>query len=1000
MPSLVLGSARAQFTITLSAAASEPVSVDWFTTDGTALAGRDYEANSGTVVFAPGEVTKTVEVFVHGRTVETEDRVFYVRMLPPVNAILADEVGACVIRVDTTGSQPVMTVVIPKGEKGERGYSAYEIALQNGFVGTEAEWLESLKPDPAEVAEEVAPLLVADNMPVTAKGTENMMPKDTDTLGAFAGRIPYMPQGRKAIAPALLAGVNVVPISAFVGDAINPLAYTGFNVTVRRGAGLYNCDWEFLPDSNEIKITGAQAGDIPIAVNLAIGSGDAAKALFEYDGIRKTLAGWIGSIYAKLDSELGAALIGYINSGAGAALRSVESRLRDQVWARDFGAIGDGILRPVSDWYNPAFSAYRGYANLAAVQVDYPHVTSDTDSIDWAAIQAAANYAAAKGVRLNLGHGDFTINRTLEWPDGLYVDGEGAGEWLAWTPSFLKKKAPTQIRAVGTLPRVHKLVLVTDNRTSGGVVVNPSPRDANDGAYRLTSFMNDDGTARMFSCAVKTARTGRGVIQNNFRIVLNNDNLAGYNNTVSTALADDVDVGFWNESGQNLISNNVHAVGQWRMYGGLQTAVIDNDDETSGSGKTGSEYSRYIFCNFQGAVGFGIRGGDTYKVTEVGANYIGIENAPNLPFHQAATGRVKVGGSETSASNYTYTAVSVVGGNLRLTIAEAIGSVAVGNVLVANIYGFGISNTVLQDCEISGFCHPTGRRATQVGLSKPSAALEISGAFIRGANFRGTKFIGHEDVMWHLHNCADITFDGQSVVEAKTDSILGQVGSRIIASPTPSLNGRVPNPMGQTDGVIIEFGTSVTNPACDFRPYTNLAAPARFNGGGADIGLFTPQSVRWNRLQYPADRANTIIRAPKDGAVIIRDGAGTSRIQVTASETSLRDANGTSRISTNTDGSVSTISGGNASVRVSDGTIRATVDGAVTCGNSAARWLATYSREYFVGTGLVRIISGTADPEGSATAIPGCLYLVENGAPGQTLKKKNTGSGNVGWVAI
>lgn len=32
-----------------------------------------------------------------------------------------------------------------KGDKGDRGYSAYEIAVQNGFKGTEAEWLESLK---------------------------------------------------------------------------------------------------------------------------------------------------------------------------------------------------------------------------------------------------------------------------------------------------------------------------------------------------------------------------------------------------------------------------------------------------------------------------------------------------------------------------------------------------------------------------------------------------------------------------------------------------------------------------------------------------------------------------------------------------------------------------------------------------------------------------------------------------------------------------------------
>ena len=29
--------------------------------------------------------------------------------------------------------------------KGERGYSAYEVAIQNGFDGTEAKWLDSLK---------------------------------------------------------------------------------------------------------------------------------------------------------------------------------------------------------------------------------------------------------------------------------------------------------------------------------------------------------------------------------------------------------------------------------------------------------------------------------------------------------------------------------------------------------------------------------------------------------------------------------------------------------------------------------------------------------------------------------------------------------------------------------------------------------------------------------------------------------------------------------------
>jgi hypothetical protein len=34
---------------------------------------------------------------------------------------------------------------LPEGDEGDPGKSAYEIAVENGFVGTEAEWLESLQ---------------------------------------------------------------------------------------------------------------------------------------------------------------------------------------------------------------------------------------------------------------------------------------------------------------------------------------------------------------------------------------------------------------------------------------------------------------------------------------------------------------------------------------------------------------------------------------------------------------------------------------------------------------------------------------------------------------------------------------------------------------------------------------------------------------------------------------------------------------------------------------
>ena len=59
-------SARAEFTVTLAPARRQAVSVSYATADGTADAGSDYVAASGTVTFSAGETTKTVAVTVTG----------------------------------------------------------------------------------------------------------------------------------------------------------------------------------------------------------------------------------------------------------------------------------------------------------------------------------------------------------------------------------------------------------------------------------------------------------------------------------------------------------------------------------------------------------------------------------------------------------------------------------------------------------------------------------------------------------------------------------------------------------------------------------------------------------------------------------------------------------------------------------------------------------------------------------------------------------------------
>ena len=52
------------FAVTLDAAAAVEVALGYATADGTALAGSDYEAASGTLTFAPGETAKTIRVVV------------------------------------------------------------------------------------------------------------------------------------------------------------------------------------------------------------------------------------------------------------------------------------------------------------------------------------------------------------------------------------------------------------------------------------------------------------------------------------------------------------------------------------------------------------------------------------------------------------------------------------------------------------------------------------------------------------------------------------------------------------------------------------------------------------------------------------------------------------------------------------------------------------------------------------------------------------------------
>jgi len=87
------GTVNATFTVTLSAAFGQSVTVAYATANGTA-AGSDYQAVSGTLMIPAGQTTGTITVLVNGDRVAEPNETFFVNLSNPTNATIADGVGS------------------------------------------------------------------------------------------------------------------------------------------------------------------------------------------------------------------------------------------------------------------------------------------------------------------------------------------------------------------------------------------------------------------------------------------------------------------------------------------------------------------------------------------------------------------------------------------------------------------------------------------------------------------------------------------------------------------------------------------------------------------------------------------------------------------------------------------------------------------------------------------------------------------------------------------
>ena len=94
------GTTSFAFTVQLSVATTASVRVNFATANGTASAGSDYTTAAGTLVFGPGETSRTVSVTVNGDRLREPDESFFVNLSGADGGTVFDGQGTGTIRND------------------------------------------------------------------------------------------------------------------------------------------------------------------------------------------------------------------------------------------------------------------------------------------------------------------------------------------------------------------------------------------------------------------------------------------------------------------------------------------------------------------------------------------------------------------------------------------------------------------------------------------------------------------------------------------------------------------------------------------------------------------------------------------------------------------------------------------------------------------------------------------------------------------------------------
>ena len=111
-------SVNAQFNVLLSNPSSQTITVSFGTANGSATAGSDYVATSGTLTFNPGETSKSIPVQVTGDNIDETDETYVVNLSSPTNATIGAAQGVGTIGDDDGPTLSIGSASVTEGNTG------------------------------------------------------------------------------------------------------------------------------------------------------------------------------------------------------------------------------------------------------------------------------------------------------------------------------------------------------------------------------------------------------------------------------------------------------------------------------------------------------------------------------------------------------------------------------------------------------------------------------------------------------------------------------------------------------------------------------------------------------------------------------------------------------------------------------------------------------------------------------------------------------------------